>query len=191
MAGTPKFAHVVLQTNDLEGLREWYCAVLKGHVVYEGHGLSFVTYDEEHHRIAFLKPPVRLDAKSPTVTGMHHVAYTFKRLDDLLDRYNELKARGIEPLVTIQHGLTTSVYYRDPDGNFVEMQIDNFATNEEATAYMRGPEFDADPVGPSFDLEQMVQARRSGQAVEELITRSWATATSPGLPHPLEILTNA
>ena len=34
----------------------------------------------------------------------------------------------------IQHGVTTSLYYEDPDGNFAEMQIDNFATPGEAIA---------------------------------------------------------
>ena len=36
MGTTPKFAHVVLQTSKLEEMRDWYCALLKGHVVYEG-----------------------------------------------------------------------------------------------------------------------------------------------------------
>ena len=145
MGTTPKFAHVVLQTSKLEEMRDWYCALLKGHVVYEGHGLSFVTYDEEHHRIAFLSPPVTLEAKSPAAAGMHHVAYTFATLDDLLDRYADLKAQGLEPLVPIQHGVTTSIYYRDPDGNFVEMQVDNFPDVDDATAYMTGPEFEEEP----------------------------------------------
>lgn len=184
----PKFAHVVLQTNDIDILRDWYCKLLDGHVVYEGHGLSFVTFDEEHHRIAFMQPPVKLEAKSSVAVGTHHVAYTFEHLDQLLDRYAELEAAGIPPHVPIQHGVTTSIYYRDPDGNFVEMQVDNFAEPDEATAYMTGPEFESDPVGVSFDPAKMLAARRQGVCVDELITRSWAKATSPELPNPLEAL---
>jgi len=186
--GNPKFAHVVLQTSRLEEMRDWYCSILKGHVVYEGHGLSFVTYDEEHHRIAFLQPPFPLEDKSPAAAGMHHTAYTFEHLDQLLDRYTDLKVQGVDPLVTIQHGVTTSIYYRDPDGNFVEMQIDNFPEVEDATEYMMGPEFEADPVGCSFDPEKMIEARKSGADVSELINRKWAAATSPELPNPLEVL---
>ena len=188
MGTTPKFAHVVLQTSKLEEMRDWYCALLKGHVVYEGHGLSFVTYDEEHHRIAFLSPPVTLEAKSPAAAGMHHVAYTFATLDDLLDRYADLKAQGLEPLVPVQHGVTTSIYYRDPDGNFVEMQVDNFPDVDDATAYMTGPEFEEDPVGVSFDPDKMIGARRAGTPVSELINRKWAVAASPDLPNPLAVL---
>jgi catechol-2,3-dioxygenase len=188
MSATPRFAHVVLQTSNLEAMRDFYCDVLEGHVVYEGHGLSFVTFDQEHHRVAFMQPPAQLEPKTMTAAGMHHVAYTFDALDDLLDRYSELKNKGIEPYVTIQHGVTTSIYYRDPDGNYIEMQIDNFATNEQSTAYMNGPEFSTDPVGVSFDPEKMVEARTAGASVDDLITRSWARATSPDLPDPLAVL---
>lgn len=190
MSATPKFAHVVLQTSRLADMRDWYCALLDGHVVFEGHGLSFVTFDEEHHRIAFMAPPVQLEPKSPQASGMHHVAYTFASLDDLLDRYTALKEAGITPHVPIQHGVTTSLYYRDPDGNFVEMQVDNFATPEEATAYMTGPEYGADPVGVSFDPDTMLAALRAGTNVGDLTTRDWALATSPELPSPLAALTS-
>jgi catechol 2,3-dioxygenase-like lactoylglutathione lyase family enzyme len=187
---TPKFAHVVLQTPQLPVMRDWYCALLDGHVVFEKGPLSFVTFDDEHHRIAFLQPPVPLDPKTPTSTGMHHVAYTFESLDDLLDRYTELKARGIEPRIPVQHGVTTSLYYRDPDGNHVELQVDNFATPDEATGYMEGPEYEANPVGVAFDPEKMIEARRTGSAVGELTTMTWAQAACPGLPDPITVLTS-
>jgi hypothetical protein len=66
MAIAPKFAHVVLQTSKLTEMRDWYCALLAGHVVFESGPLSFVTFDEEHHRIAFLAPPRAAGAE---VTG--------------------------------------------------------------------------------------------------------------------------
>jgi catechol-2,3-dioxygenase len=191
MTATPKFAHVVLQTSRLEAMRDWYCTVLDAHVVFEGHGLCFVTFDEEHHRIAFLGAPVELEAKSFTAAGMHHTAYTFDSLDDLLDRYESLASKGITPKVPIQHGVTTSLYYRDPDGNFVELQIDNFATPDEATDYMRGAEYGANPVGVSFDPRLMARARREGTPESDLITRSWAVSVSPDLPDPMLALTGA
>ena len=191
MSATPKLAHVVLQTSRLEEMRDWYCAVLNGHVVHEGHGLSFVTFDEEHHRVAFLSPPETLEPKSPAAAGLHHVAYTFETLDDLLDRYTDLKSQGIDPLVPVQHGITTSIYYHDPDGNSVEMQIDNFPSVDDASSYMTGPEFDEDPVGVCFEPDKMIDARRAGAPVDELITRKWALANSPDLPNPLTIFADA
>lgn len=59
----PKFAHVVLQTSQKAQMRDWYCTVLDAHVVFENELLCFLTFDEEHHRIALLSPPVKLDPR--------------------------------------------------------------------------------------------------------------------------------
>ncbi|GES35184.1 biphenyl-2,3-diol 1,2-dioxygenase 2 [Rhodococcus aetherivorans] len=190
MTSTPKFAHVVLQTSRFDEMRDWYCTVLDAHVVYEGHGLCFITFDEEHHRVALLGAPVELAPRNPGAAGMHHTAYTFDTLQDLLDRYDMLKAKGIEPKVPIQHGVTTSLYYQDPDGNFVELQIDNFATPEEATEYMHGPEYGNNPVGVSFVPELMREALTMGTPVSEITTHAWALETSPHLPDPMVALTS-
>ncbi|MGH3601648.1 MAG: hypothetical protein ACRDQH_15460, partial [Pseudonocardiaceae bacterium] len=79
--------------------------------------------------------------------------------------------------------------YRDPDGNFVEMQIDAFADPDDATAYMHGPEYGADAVGPAFDPDEMLRLRRSGTSADELSGRSWCI--DAGLPDPLAVLTGA
>ncbi len=83
MSAKPKFAHVVFQTGQPGEMRDWYCTVLDGHVVYEDGALTFITFDEEHHRVALLHPPVPQQRKSPTTAAMHHVAYTFESIDDL------------------------------------------------------------------------------------------------------------
>src|SRR5262245_42633780 len=128
MSAKPKLAHVVFLTDQMEAMRAWYCQVLNGRLVFEKHGLSFIPFAEEHHRVAFIQPPVGLERKTPLTAAAHHTAFTWSSLDELLERYSELKAQGVEPAAPIQHGVTTSIYYRDPDGNFVEMQVDNFDT---------------------------------------------------------------
>jgi catechol-2,3-dioxygenase len=168
-----KLAHVVLQTGQLPVLRDWYLKVLDAHVVYENEFLSFLTFDEEHHRVGIVQLPFPVE-RTPMTVGLAHTAYTFGSLRDLLARYEELKEAGIQPRVPAQHGPTTSIYYRDPDGNTVELQIDNFATPDEATDYLRGDEFRTDPAGPTFDPENMLAALRSGTPESQLITRAWA-----------------
>ncbi len=189
MSAKPKFAHVVFQTGQPGEMRDWYCTILDGHVVYEDAALTFITFDEEHHRVALLHPPMPQQRKSPTTAAMHHVAYTFESIDDLLDRYVLLRDQGIRPAVCVAHGVTTSMYYRDPDGNMVEMQIDRFAEPDDATRYMQGPEYAADSVGPAFDPEEMLRARRKGATVEELSDRSWALRGT--LPDPIPALMGA
>lgn len=186
---TPKFAHVVFQTGQPAAMRDWYCTVLDGHVVYEDGALTFITFDEEHHRIALLNPPGPLEPKLPNTACMHHVAYTFAGLDDLLDRYVLLRDQGITPAVCIAHGVTTSMYYRDPDGNFVEMQIDVFEEPDDATGYMNGAEYAADSVGPAFDPERLLAARRGGASVAALVDRAWSLEEE--LPAPIGVLLGA
>ncbi|GAA3311110.1 VOC family protein, partial [Streptomyces cinereospinus] len=185
----PKFAHVVFQTSQPAEMRDWYCAVLDGHTVFQDDALCFITFDEEHHRVALITPPAPLERKSPTAAGAHHVAYTFDSLDDLLARYEKLQDSGILPAVSIAHGVTTSLYYRDPDGNFVEMQIDNFAEPDQATAYMHGDEYRQDSVGPAFDPAAMLTARRAGASVDELTDRAWSL--NQNLPDPMATLMSA
>jgi catechol-2,3-dioxygenase len=182
----PKFAHIVFQTGKPREMRDWYCTVLDGHVVYEDETLTFITFDEEHHRVALLHPPIPMERKSPTTAALHHSAYTFENIDDLLDRYSMLSDKGIRPAVCIAHGVTTSMYYQDPDRNFVELQIDRFEDPDDATGYMKGPEYAADSVGPAFDPDEMLEARRAGASVEELSDRAWALKVER--PNPLEIL---
>ena len=186
MPASPKFAHVVFQTAQPQEMRDWYCTVLDGHVVYRDDALSFITFDEEHHRVALIHPPVPLKRRTPDTAAMHHVAYTFDSIDDLLARYVLLRDQGVLPTVCIAHGVTTSMYYRDPDGNMVEMQIDRFAEPDDATAYMKGPEYAADSVGPSFDPEALLAARSNGATAEQLSDRAWALDSH--LPDPMPIL---
>lgn len=167
-----KLAHIVLQTGQLPALRDWYLTVLDAHIVFANDMLSFMTFDEEHHRLAMVQLPEPAARTSMTV-GLAHSAYTFANLESLLTKYGALKDAGIEPLVPVQHGPTTSLYYRDPDGNMVELQIDNMAP-DDATAYMCGEEFTLDPIGPSFDPDVMLEALQAGTPESELTTRAWA-----------------
>jgi hypothetical protein len=97
-----------------------------------------------------------------------------------------LRNADIQPHVPVQRGPTTSIYYRDLDGNMVELQIDNFTTPEVATEYLRGEEFRADPFGPSFDPDAMLAALPAGTLESELLTRAWArTCRQRNLPELL------
>lgn len=106
-------AHVVLQTAQYEPMVAFYKAFLGAHATYENESLSFLTYDEEHHRVAILHVP-STKPKEPTSAGMAHMAFAFNTLEDLLQAYIQRKARGILPIWAVNHGPTTSIYYQDP-----------------------------------------------------------------------------
>ena len=156
-----KLSHYVLQTNRIAEMRDWYRAVLDAELVQENEHICFLTYDEEHHRIAFLNYEP-LEERTLRHTGLNHVAFSFDTLGDLLASYERLKARGIAPHWCVNHGPTTSIYYHDPDGNGVEFEVENFATLEECTDYMRGPDFARNTRGFDFNPDQMLKELRAG-----------------------------
>lgn len=46
------------------------------------------------------------------------------------------------------------MYYRDPDGNKVELQVDNFDLPEEADSFLRSSLFIKNPIGTDFDPDE-------------------------------------
>jgi hypothetical protein len=61
-----------------------------------------------------------------------------------------------------------SLYYRDPDRTQVELQIDVFATVEEANEFLASDIFVENPVGVPFDPNRMVELLAGGAPVREL-----------------------
>jgi len=168
-----KFAHVVLRTRQISVLSDWYAMVLGAKTVFSSDFAAFLTYDDEHHRIALLALPDVVD-RPQNALGLDHFAYTFDSLGDLLQTYKRLRGEGILPAWTINHGATTSMYYDDPDGNRVELQIDNFQTLEEANEFMLSEVFEKNPVGVEFDPERLLERYEQGDPIEELILQGSA-----------------
>lgn len=171
MASPVKMSHYVLQTNRIPELRDWYVAVLGAEIVHENERLCFMAYDDEHHRLALLNFEP-LEAKGEHRAGLNHVAFCFASLGDLLDKWERLKARGVDPVWCVNHGPTTSLYYRDPDGNGIELEVDNFAVLADCKAYMRGPDFARNPTGIEFDPADLLRCLRAGTPERELLDRA-------------------
>jgi len=165
-----KFAHVVLKTANFDDVIAWYATVLQARVAFRNDFIAFLTYDDEHHRVAVINNPGS-PAPDPAAAGVHHIAYTYAELGELLSTYRRLKAAGIEPARCINHGPTISMYYRDPDGLRVELQIDVFATMAEAHAYFTGPDFADNPIGVIFDPEDLIRDYEAGRGFDDLVRR--------------------
>ena len=72
-----------------------------------------------------------------------------------------------------------SMYYADPDGNQMELQVDACATAEEANAYMEGPHFAANPIGVEYDPDEILARLRSGTPGSALLPRTTDLPISP------------
>jgi hypothetical protein len=96
-----------------------------------------------------------------------------------LENYVQLKAEGILPYWCIHHGITVSMYYADPDGNQMEFQVDSYPTNEEANAYMYGPNYKANAMGVEYDPAEWLARLRAGTPESELLIRKENFPISP------------
>ncbi|KAM0414664.1 hypothetical protein ACHAPT_013490 [Fusarium lateritium] len=163
-------AHVVLRTADIEKMSKFYVTFLGGQVTYSNEAISFITYDEEHHRIALIGIP-EASPKAPHSCGLEHIAFTFSSLEDLLLACRQRKSHGIDAVWCVNHGPTTSIYYKDPDGNMLETQVDNFDTVDEATAFMKSSKFAENPIGTDFNPDDLISAINEGVSEETLKKR--------------------
>lgn len=165
-----RLAHFVLRTSQFEQLVDWYQTVLGATPAFKNELLAFLSYDEEHHRVAILNVP-DLRPQPEGVTGVHHCAFTYATLADLMSTYERLRDKGIRPVFPINHGPTTSLYYADPDGNQIELQVDNYDNIEDATAFFYSQAFAENPIGVEFDPDELLRRLRDGEPEEDLKRR--------------------
>lgn len=165
-----KLAHIVFRTSQYEEMVKWYQTVLEAEIVLGTPMVSFLTYDEEHHRVAIANMP-GLQPPPPQTTGVQHCAFTYEDLDDLFATYERLKGVGIAPFWTINHGGTLSLYYHDPDHNEIELQVDVFETNEGLTEWFVQSDFDLNPVGVKVDIDALIERYRAGESRESILER--------------------
>lgn len=172
MSSPVKLAHVVLKTSRFSEMVAWWKDFLQGEARHENDFIAFISYDDEHHRIAIANFP-NLEERPANARGLEHFAFTYATLEDLFGQYERMKAKGCAPYWTINHGMTLSAYYRDPDGNQVETQFDSMSM-EEAEAFMAGPLFAANPIGINVDFDVLVERWKNGASVESVT--DYATA---------------
>lgn len=163
-------SHYGVRAKNYRPMVEWYKTVFNARVQHENEFLAFMTFDDEHHRLVIFEDPETVD-RVPTAAGIDHIGYGLASFGDLVATYERLKAEGITPFLPLNHKFTTSLYYRDPDGNEVELSVDNFPTKDECNAFItseRMNEIGRPPFGCEFDPEEMVALYRAGASDAEL-----------------------
>ncbi|GHO58650.1 bifunctional 3-(3-hydroxy-phenyl)propionate/3-hydroxycinnamic acid hydroxylase [Ktedonobacter robiniae] len=172
--------HVNLKAYRFEEMREFYTALIGIHPNAEVGTFGWYTYDTANHRLALMHVPT-ITERVPASAGMHHMAFEYDSLDDLMRTYLRLKKIGILPAGVLDHGMTTSFYYRDPDGNYIELQVDNFGLDPAmSTTFMHTPAFLDNPIGVPINPESYMAAWQEGASLEEMHERSYAGEFTEG-----------
>jgi catechol-2,3-dioxygenase len=166
----PAFHHVTFKTSRLAEMVAWYGRVVGATPNFQDANNAWTTNDAANHRVAFLSAPgLGDDPDKRSHNGMHHSAFEYESFDDLMSSYARLRDEGILPAFSLDHGMTISIYYRDPEGNFVELQCDTYGDWEQSSEWMRtSTDFKANPIGTFFDPERVYQAHRAGSGFDAL-----------------------
>jgi len=128
-----KLGHIVLKVRDAAKSRDFYTRTLGLKVAHEDveRGAVFLSFGETHHDLALFQLATG-EAPDATQSGLHHMAWQLGNFDELQAAYRELKALGVPIESTIEHNVTRSVYFPDPDGNRVELYCDMVGNGFEA-----------------------------------------------------------
>ena len=119
------FSHVGIWVTDLEGMREFYTDVLG--FVHTDRGLVgdtelvFLSQNpSDHHQLVLARGRPR----DLGFTTVNQISYKVDSLETLKDVYAEIRHKPVKELVQISHGNAWSIYFKDPEGNRIELFVD-------------------------------------------------------------------
>lgn len=172
-----KFHHVNFMTPRLVEMRDWYCKVLGMDVTFEFPMGCWMTNDQANHRIALTQlPGIHDDPDQRVHARLHHHAFEYGNFEDLNATFLRLRELGIVPKACLDHGMTFSYYYADPDGNYLELQHDIFGDWEKSKEWMNSSlPFSQNPIGAFFDPGKVAEAYAAGMTFDEIHRRVWET----------------
>ena len=123
---TARIGHVNLKVSDLERSLAFYQGVLGLNVTKRiGEEAAFLAWQGYHHDICINTWQSRDGAPPPpNATGLFHLAIVYAERGDLRDALLRVQAAGIPIDAVVDHGVSESIYLRDPDQNGVELYWD-------------------------------------------------------------------
>lgn len=177
-----QIGEIVLLTSQYDALRSWYVLVLGQSPYFERRaGVAASPKPSELPRasdstlcffrlhldypfvqvIAIFDVPGTRKAASGD-PGLHHMQLRVANVHELGVLFLELKRSGVLPFRCVDHGPGTSFYYRDPDGNVVELCATNFEQVQEYLDCLASAAFQSNPSGQAVDPDE-IAARAAAQ----------------------------
>ncbi len=159
-----RIGHVVIKVRDLERSRRFYSEVLGLQVMKDAPQIRacfLASGGRDHHEIALFEVGSQAEDPRPNQVGLMHIAFRLRSEEELRLAYRDLKEKGVPISFTVNHGVSKSIYFRDPDGHELELYCDNppeeYASMPDAYLGMEKLDFALSDPGLSDALAQMRQ----------------------------------
>ena len=121
-----RVGHVVLKVRDLDAAKAFYAGIMQMHITDEVPGFGvFFRFSDYHHDIGVFQVPHDSATQTEGHSGLAHLALVVDDMEALRAAYQHLKAAGADIISTANHGITQSIYLRDPDDNEIEIYCDD------------------------------------------------------------------
>ena len=127
MGYTPKhLGHVNIYVRNVERSCQWYADLLGLHVYDFMPGrAAFLSADlEQSHEVALIQVGEDAPGQAKGQVGLNHMAWMMHSLDDLKEVYQRMQDRNIAIDHVSDHGISVGIYFRDPDGNGIEVSYE-------------------------------------------------------------------
>jgi catechol 2,3-dioxygenase len=127
MSYTPKhLGHVNLYVRNAERSRQWYEEILGLHTYdFRPGWAAFMSADlNQSHEVALMQVGDDAPLQQKGQVGLNHMAWMMHSLDDLKELYQRLKDKNVPIDHISDHGISIGIYFRDPDGNGVEVSYE-------------------------------------------------------------------
>jgi catechol 2,3-dioxygenase len=119
------FSHMGIFVTDAARMEDFYTRVLGFGVTDRGllgsTALVFLSRDpKEHHQIVLAagRPP------APGFNPINQISFRMADFSGLREMHRRLQKEGVSELAPVSHGNALSVYFRDPEGNRIELFVD-------------------------------------------------------------------
>lgn len=133
--------HVLYSGENHAAMVRWYQALFGGEArALEGPPGEEDSLDDTHDTVVIVKRTDLAQVEAPFPPGkpgILHMAWSYPSLAELMYVYRHARDQGIRVHTVLNTGILIQFYYEDPDGNQIELQVDNYDTSEETQHIQR------------------------------------------------------